>query len=92
MTYYFFSYIIVNCQKSNKKCDDERPCQRCIRHNLTETCSDSIRKERKERNDLSALEDQQRQQESSKRKRTAQSSHAAPVTKKRVQVKRACGK
>ncbi|GBB98246.1 hypothetical protein RclHR1_03180011 [Rhizophagus clarus] len=37
----------VNCKKSCKKCDDERPCQRCIRLNIAETCKDSIRKERK---------------------------------------------
>ncbi|GBC11235.1 uncharacterized protein OCT59_025623 [Rhizophagus irregularis] len=37
----------VNCKKSCKKCDDERPCQRCIRLNIAETCRDSIRKERK---------------------------------------------
>ncbi|CAG8539479.1 3154_t:CDS:10 [Diversispora eburnea] len=30
-----------------KKCDDGRPCQRCIRYELTETCRNSIRKERK---------------------------------------------
>ncbi|KAI9337433.1 hypothetical protein BD770DRAFT_401142 [Pilaira anomala] len=37
----------VNCQKACKKCDEGRPCQRCIKYNLTETCKDSIRKERK---------------------------------------------
>ncbi|CAG8472163.1 6908_t:CDS:2 [Cetraspora pellucida] len=30
-----------------KKCDDGRPCQRCIKYELTDTCKDSIRKERK---------------------------------------------
>lgn len=42
-----FQIILVNCKKSCKKCDDERPCQRCIRLNIAETCRDSIRKERK---------------------------------------------
>ncbi|CAG8508722.1 3686_t:CDS:2 [Acaulospora morrowiae] len=37
----------VNCQKACKKCDDGRPCQRCIKYELTETCQNSIRKERK---------------------------------------------
>ncbi|CAO3631773.1 unnamed protein product [Cunninghamella echinulata] len=37
----------VNCQKACKKCDDGRPCQRCIKYGLTETCTNSIRKERK---------------------------------------------
>ncbi|KAH8548905.1 hypothetical protein BGW37DRAFT_158916 [Umbelopsis sp. PMI_123] len=37
----------VNCQKACKKCDDGRPCQRCIKYGLTDTCVDSVRKERK---------------------------------------------
>lgn len=37
----------VNCQKACKKCDDGRPCQRCIKYGLTETCTNSVRKERK---------------------------------------------
>lgn len=38
---------IVNCQKACKKCDVGRPCQRCIKYGLTETCVNSVRKERK---------------------------------------------
>ncbi|CAO0795434.1 unnamed protein product [Mucor circinelloides] len=37
----------VNCQKACKKCDVGRPCQRCIKYGLTETCVNSVRKERK---------------------------------------------
>lgn len=37
----------VNCQKACKKCDDGRPCQRCIRYNLQDTCVNSQRKERR---------------------------------------------
>ncbi|KAI7880328.1 hypothetical protein K492DRAFT_207628 [Lichtheimia hyalospora FSU 10163] len=37
----------VNCQKACKKCDDGRPCQRCIRYNLQDTCVNSMRKERR---------------------------------------------
>ncbi|KAL1924190.1 uncharacterized protein VTP21DRAFT_7225 [Calcarisporiella thermophila] len=37
----------VNCQKACKKCDDGRPCQRCIKYGLTDTCVNSPRKERK---------------------------------------------
>ncbi|GJJ12028.1 hypothetical protein Clacol_006268 [Clathrus columnatus] len=37
----------TNCQKACKKCDDNRPCQRCIRYGTTGTCIDSKRKERK---------------------------------------------
>ncbi|KAI9593719.1 hypothetical protein BDF19DRAFT_481038 [Syncephalis fuscata] len=37
----------VNCQKACKKCDDGRPCQRCVKYNLVDTCVNSPRKERK---------------------------------------------
>ncbi|KAF8582052.1 hypothetical protein K439DRAFT_1635597, partial [Ramaria rubella] len=37
----------TNCQKACKKCDDNRPCHRCIRYGTTDTCVDSKRKERK---------------------------------------------
>lgn len=37
----------TNCQKACKKCDDNRPCQRCIRYGSTDSCVDSKRKERK---------------------------------------------
>lgn len=37
----------TNCQKACKKCDDSRPCQRCIRYGTLETCVDSKRKERR---------------------------------------------
>ncbi|ORX70361.1 hypothetical protein DL89DRAFT_267584 [Linderina pennispora] len=37
----------VNCQKACKKCDSGRPCQRCIKYNLVDTCVDSVRKQRR---------------------------------------------
>ncbi|PWN37506.1 uncharacterized protein FA14DRAFT_14838 [Meira miltonrushii] len=37
----------VNCQKACKRCDEGRPCSRCIKYGLTATCMDSARKERK---------------------------------------------
>ncbi|CAO3693326.1 unnamed protein product [Rhizopus stolonifer] len=37
----------TNCQKACKKCDDARPCPRCIKNNVSDSCVDSIRKERK---------------------------------------------
>ncbi|KAI8381092.1 uncharacterized protein BYT42DRAFT_612907 [Radiomyces spectabilis] len=37
----------VNCQKSCKKCDEARPCPRCVKHGITDTCVDSVRKPRK---------------------------------------------
>lgn len=36
----------VNCQKACKKCDEGRPCARCIKYGLETTCVDSQRKER----------------------------------------------
>ncbi|KAJ1646486.1 hypothetical protein LPJ64_002035 [Coemansia asiatica] len=36
----------VNCQRACKKCDSNRPCQRCIKYSLQETCKDSMRKPR----------------------------------------------
>ncbi|KAG0041466.1 hypothetical protein BGZ83_001765, partial [Gryganskiella cystojenkinii] len=36
-----------NCQKACKKCDEGRPCTRCIKYGLTDTCVDSTRKVRK---------------------------------------------
>lgn len=47
LTVYFFVFDIVNCQKACKKCDDGRPCQRCIKYSLVDTCTNSVRKERK---------------------------------------------
>ncbi|KAG5645022.1 hypothetical protein DXG03_007201 [Asterophora parasitica] len=37
----------TNCQKACKKCDDARPCLRCVKYGVSEECIDSQRKERK---------------------------------------------
>ncbi|SNX84153.1 uncharacterized protein MEPE_02861 [Melanopsichium pennsylvanicum] len=37
----------VNCQKACKKCDEGRPCGRCVKYGLVDTCQDSARKERR---------------------------------------------
>lgn len=47
LTKKIFNKKIVNCQKACKKCDDGRPCKRCVKLGLTATCRDSDRKERK---------------------------------------------
>ncbi|OBZ75717.1 putative transcriptional regulatory protein C27B12.11c [Grifola frondosa] len=36
----------TNCQKACKKCDDARPCLRCVKYGISEECIDSQRKER----------------------------------------------
>ncbi|KAJ1309544.1 hypothetical protein OPQ81_006317 [Rhizoctonia solani] len=35
------------CQRACKRCDVGRPCERCIKYGMAETCRDSQRKERK---------------------------------------------
>ena len=37
----------VNCKIARKKCDVNRPCNRCSESNIPEKCKDSIRKQRK---------------------------------------------
>lgn len=37
----------TNCQKACKKCDDERPCTRCVKYGIADDCQDSVRKERR---------------------------------------------
>ena len=37
----------INCQKACKRCDEGRPCTRCVKYGLTDSCQDSSRKERK---------------------------------------------
>lgn len=45
--YFFFFFFKANCQKACKKCDDARPCPRCIKYGIADTCVNSVRKERK---------------------------------------------
>lgn len=37
----------VHCRKACKKCDEFRPCLRCIRYGSRDECVDATRKERK---------------------------------------------
>ncbi|KAI8147608.1 hypothetical protein BJV82DRAFT_710101 [Fennellomyces sp. T-0311] len=55
----------VNCQKACKKCDDGRPCQRCIKLGLTATCTNSPRKERKKGVKRGPYKKRQQQQQES---------------------------
>lgn len=41
------SVRLVNCQKACKKCDDCRPCSRCVKYGIENNCVDSSRKERR---------------------------------------------
>lgn len=38
---------LVNCQKACKKCDDQRPCSRCVKYGIEHLCVNSSRKERR---------------------------------------------
>ncbi|KAI8824181.1 uncharacterized protein EV422DRAFT_519199 [Fimicolochytrium jonesii] len=40
------TFPLVNCQRACKKCDEARPCSRCVKFNLDGSCKDSERKER----------------------------------------------
>ncbi|KAI9021647.1 hypothetical protein CLU79DRAFT_719338 [Phycomyces nitens] len=44
----------TNCQKACKKCDDSRPCPRCVKYGVADTCINSVRKERKKDPDMNA--------------------------------------
>jgi hypothetical protein len=37
----------TNCASACKRCDESRPCPRCIKYNISESCVDGQRKERK---------------------------------------------
>ncbi|KAK9764821.1 hypothetical protein K7432_007382 [Basidiobolus ranarum] len=39
----------INCQNACKKCDEGRPCQRCVKYGLVGTCRNSLRKARRRR-------------------------------------------
>lgn len=36
----------TNCRKACKKCDDARPCLRCVKYGISDNCVDSQRKPR----------------------------------------------
>ncbi|OBZ67940.1 hypothetical protein A0H81_12216 [Grifola frondosa] len=37
----------TNCASACKRCDEARPCERCIKYGISDTCVDGVRKERK---------------------------------------------
>ncbi|PPR06218.1 hypothetical protein CVT26_005476, partial [Gymnopilus dilepis] len=37
----------TNCANACKRCDESRPCERCVKYGISETCVDGQRKERK---------------------------------------------
>ncbi|KAI8884344.1 hypothetical protein K501DRAFT_294165 [Backusella circina FSU 941] len=41
------SRACIHCQKAHLTCDDSRPCQRCVKRNLANSCTDGARKKAK---------------------------------------------
>ncbi|KAL6300951.1 hypothetical protein BKA93DRAFT_498591 [Sparassis latifolia] len=37
----------TNCASACKRCNETRPCDRCVKYGITDTCVDGVRKERK---------------------------------------------
>ena len=37
-------HACINCQRACKKCDDKRPCQRCVRQGTAISCIDLVKK------------------------------------------------
>lgn len=42
-----FKFQCTNCAAACKRCDEARPCERCIKYGLADQCLDGVRKERK---------------------------------------------
>jgi hypothetical protein len=40
-------YQCTNCAAACKRCDENRPCDRCQKYSISDTCVDGQRKERK---------------------------------------------
>ncbi|KAI8879069.1 hypothetical protein K501DRAFT_336329 [Backusella circina FSU 941] len=49
------SRACLHCQKAHLTCDDARPCQRCVKRNLANTCTDAVRKKAKYLHDTDEL-------------------------------------
>ena len=37
----------TNCAAACKRCDEGRPCERCCKYGISDSCQDGVRKERK---------------------------------------------
>ncbi|SPO22129.1 related to transcriptional regulator rds2 [Ustilago trichophora] len=56
----------LHCQKAHLTCDDSRPCQRCVKKGLADSCMDGHRKKAKYLLDDDELEELKRQKEAKK--------------------------
>ena len=71
----------LHCQKAHLTCDDSRPCQRCVKKGLAESCMDGHRKKAKYLLDDDELEELKRQKEAKKAaKQAAQQKNGTTAT------------
>ncbi|KAJ1027111.1 hypothetical protein NDA18_003127 [Ustilago nuda] len=66
------SRACLHCQKAHLTCDDSRPCQRCVKKGLADSCTDGHRKKAKYLLDDDELEELKRQKEAKKAAKQAQ--------------------
>ncbi|KAI9282180.1 hypothetical protein BY458DRAFT_497421 [Sporodiniella umbellata] len=70
----------TNCQKACKKCDDARPCHRCVKYSIPDSCVSSVRKERKKGIKRGPYKRRQKSnQESTQDQTRIQADHKEPV-------------
>lgn len=73
----------LHCQKAHLTCDDSRPCQRCVKKGLAESCMDGRRKKAKYLLDDDELEELRRQKEAKKAAKQAVQQKNAPSPQQR---------
>ncbi|PWY98526.1 hypothetical protein BCV70DRAFT_201838 [Testicularia cyperi] len=61
-----------HCQKAHLTCDDSRPCQRCVKKGLQDSCHDGFRKKAKYLLDEDELEELRKQKEAKRAAKQAQ--------------------
>ncbi|CBQ72159.1 related to transcriptional regulator rds2 [Sporisorium reilianum SRZ2] len=70
----------LHCQKAHLTCDDSRPCQRCVKKGLAESCMDGHRKKAKYLLDDDELEQLRRQKEAKKAAKQAAQQKSNPAS------------
>ncbi|KAJ9477997.1 Transcription activator of gluconeogenesis ERT1 [Pseudozyma hubeiensis] len=68
----------LHCQKAHLTCDDSRPCVRCVKKGLAESCMDGHRKKAKYLLDDDELEELKRQKDAKKAAKQATQTKNAP--------------
>ncbi|TKY87335.1 hypothetical protein EX895_004012 [Sporisorium graminicola] len=77
----------LHCQRAHLTCDDSRPCQRCVKKGLADSCMDGHRKKAKYLLDDDELEELKRQKEAKKAaKQAAQQKNTAAAQPRQSQT------